>query len=114
MLILRGRDCYTGVKRIGLRGGVQERTCFVISGGDGGVDGLRSGSTPGARAERGNDMNQGSGLAYRDQEAAEEAVAVWRHEYILVIDELKALNERLDSKSLDAQISRMESQLRRL
>jgi len=55
----------------------------------------------------------GTGFAYKDQETAEQAVASWRHEYMTAIDELKLLNERLDSKSLDGQISLMESQLRR-
>lgn len=58
-------------------------------------------------------MNEGSGLAYKDQEAAERAVSDWRWRYTEAIVALKALNERIDSKSLDDQIRRMEVELNR-
>lgn len=51
--------------------------------------------------------------AYKDQGAAEEAVGKWRGDYQLAINELRELNRRLDSKSLDEYIAVMESRLRR-
>lgn len=58
-------------------------------------------------------MNPVGGFAFRDQRAAEDSVAAQRAARVAFLDELRQLNQTLDSLSLHRAILAQEELLRR-